>query len=103
MGITDKEYLAFCNAVNLEWQFNPLDKLWDKKTGKYNPAKLHELLSPDKFLREYKDEKGRSRKAYIYGAKGDSFDKVNGLTQMQNSAGVLMNYLEECGKNSLDY
>ena len=93
MTILDKEYLAFSNAINLDWQFVKLEA----------NIKLHELLSPDKFLREYKDEKGRSRKAYIYGAKGDSFDKVNGLTQMQNSAGILMNYLEECGKNSLDY
>lgn len=97
MSVKDKEYLSFISGVNLDWQYV---KLLDDNGKLLKNLYLNELLSPEKFLREYKDEKGRSRKAYIYGAKGDSFDKVNGLTQMQNSAGILMNYLEECGKNS---
>lgn len=90
MTLLDKEFLTFCNATNLDWQYASL------VAGR----KLHELLSPDKFVREYKDKDGNNKKKNIYGSIGDSYDSKKGLQQMQNSAGVLMNYLEECGKNS---
>ncbi len=76
MAILDKEFLTFCNAANLDWQYASL------VAGR----KLHELLSPEKFVRKYDD--GRTEDVY------------KNISEMQNSAGVLMNYLEECGKNS---
>lgn len=94
MAILDKEFLTFCNATNLDWHFVQL-------TDKYGKIfTLHKLLSPEKFVREYKDKDGNNKKKYIYGSKGESYDIKQGLQQMQNSAGVLMNYLEECGQNS---
>ena len=86
MSITDKEYLTFCNATNLDWQFNPLDNLIDRKKGTSRIPKLHELLSLDKFVRKYDD--GRTEDVY------------KNISQMQSKAGILMNYLEECGKGS---
>lgn len=95
MAILDKEFLTFCNATNLDWHF------LDMKEKADSSKKLHELLSPSKFYREYKDEKtGRNKKEYIYGATGETFDEENGLKVMQNSAGILMNYLEECDAGS---
>ncbi len=78
MAILDKEFLTFCNAANLDWQYASL------VAGR----KLHELLSPEKFVRKYDD--GRTEDVY------------KNISEMQNSAGVLMNYLEECGKNSCE-
>ena len=84
ISVTDKEYLTFCNALNLDWQFNPLNKIQEGKIQR--PPKLHELLSPDKFVRKYDD----GRKENVY----------KNISQMQNSAGILMNYLEECDAGS---
>ena len=80
MAILDKEFLTFCNATNLDWHFA------DYESKKGVKPTLHELLSPEKFVRKYDD--GRTEDVY------------KNISEMQNSAGVLMNYLEECGKNS---
>ena len=95
MSILDKEYLAFSNATNLDWQFNSLAEVLEGKS--YRPPKFHELLSPDKFVK--RNAKGEIT-GYVYGATGKTYNQSQGLTQMQNSAGILMNYLEECEKNS---
>lgn len=91
--IRDKEFLTFCNATNLDWQFsNTVKKTYSivDKDGKKKEIneyfKLHELLSPEKFERKYDD--GRTEDVY------------KDISQMQAKAGILMNYLEECGKGS---
>lgn len=80
MAILDKEFLTFCNATNLDWHFA------DYESKKGVKPTLHELLSPEKFVRKYDD--GRTEDVY------------KNISEMQNSAGVLMNYLEECDAGS---
>ncbi len=88
---TDKEYLTFCNASNLDWQYASIVKLRDKKTDTYRFPHLSELLDPKKFKRVYKNENGViTGTKQIYSSPDD----------MKKIAGVTMNYLEECGKNS---
>ena len=96
--IKDRELLAFSNATNLEWQFM-IDT--DEKKG----AKLNALLTPESFVR--KDSENVDEVEYIYcNTKLSENENLTpeqieqGLEKMQNSAGVLMNYLEECDKNS---
>ena len=88
---TDKEYLTFCNASNLEWQYVKLEELKKKDNTTRYPY-LSELLDPTKFIRVYKDENG-----VITGTK-QIYD--NSADDMKKIAGVTMNYLQECGKNS---
>ena len=103
-NIKDKELLAFSNATNLDWQFVELTDNESKDSLKNNNKKksyvLKDLLTPASFVREYKDKNGNNKKKYIYGSVGDSYNSAQGFQQMQYSAGVLMNYLEECDKNS---
>ena len=54
---TDKEYLTFCNASNLDWQYASIVKLRDKKTDTYRYPYLSELLDPTKFIK--RDEHGK--------------------------------------------
>ncbi len=91
---TDKEYLTFCNASNLDWQFVKIEKsehTEKDKSKKYRYPYLSELLDYEIFIREYKDEKRNiTKREKIYSSPDD----------MKKIAGVTMNYLQECGKNS---
>jgi hypothetical protein len=94
-NIKDSELLTFSNATNLDWQFVALTDNESKDSLKNNNKKksyiIKDILTPESFVREYKDENGivqRTEKIY------------DSIEEMQNSAGVLMNYLEECDKNS---
>ena len=97
-NIKDKELLAFSNATNLDWQFVDLDTSKAGRTSR--DVTLNTLLTPASFVREYKDKNGNNKKKYIYGSVGDSYNSAQGFQQMRQSAGILMNYLEECDKNS---
>lgn len=92
-NIKDREVLAFSNATNLDWQFVDINEIKSGRRieGGSNSIIFKDLLNPENFVREYKDENGvvqRTEKIY------------DSIEEMQNSAGVLMNYLEECDKNS---
>ena len=97
MEIKDKEFLTFCNASNLDWQFA---NLTNKKGESF---KLNEILTPDNFIRRDKDGNFRGY-PYMPFVKNEGqvteAQKKVGLNEMRKKAGVLMNYLEECGKNS---
>ena len=103
-NIKDKELLAFSNATNLDWQFVKLRKTtnqFGEETGENK--NLRDLLTPESFVRE--DASGNFLGfPYMKNVKTRNnvleADKKNGFQQMQYSAGVLMNYLEECDKNS---
>ena len=96
-NIKDKELLTFSNATNLDWHFADLSK----REGKYSTLKT--LLTPASFVR--KDSENSEEVEYIYCdtklSKNENLTPkqiAQGFQQMQYSAGVLMNYLEECGK-----
>ena len=89
IDIKDKELLAFVSATNLDWHFA---ELMDEGTGKRkNNIFLNDFLTPESFVRV--DNKGTDKeiRTPVYGE-----DNEKAFIKMQNSAGVLMNYLEEC-------
>lgn len=106
-NIKDRELLAFSNATNLDWQFLELTDNESKDSLKNNNKKksyvIKDLLTPESFVRE--DAEGNFIE-FPYMKKVENRnsvleeDKKNGFKEMQNSAGLLMNYLEECDKNS---
>ncbi len=53
---TDREYLTFCNASNLDWQYVKLEELKQKNNTTRFPY-LSELLDPTKFIK--RDEHGK--------------------------------------------
>jgi hypothetical protein len=54
----DKEYLTFCNASNLDFQFCTIkNNVYDDKLGKNRYPHLSELLDPTKFIK--RDEHGK--------------------------------------------
>ncbi len=54
---TDKEYLTFCNASNLDWQYVKLiKKVYEGESEERYPH-LNELLDPTKFIK--RDEHGK--------------------------------------------
>lgn len=74
MEIKDIEYLVFCDAVKLDWQFAQL------KNREGGFLKLHELLLPEKFKRKYDDGSVKQ----VYKSEED----------LKNKAGTVMNLLE---------
>lgn len=88
---TDKEFLTFCNASNLDFQFCLIKEKYDEKLKKNRFPYLNELLDPKNFIKEYKDENGKIT---------DRVPVYKDIEEMRSKAGILMNYREECGKNS---
>lgn len=88
---TDKENLTFCNASNLDWQYVELKKSVHYRESEERYSYLSELLDPKNFIKEYKDENGKIT---------DRVPVYKDIEEMRSKAGVLMNYREECGKNS---
>ena len=93
---TDKEYLTFCNASNLDWQYVKLGK--ETRGKDYRYPYLNELLDPKNFIKRNKDGKFAG---YVYmpdvKTEGQitSQQKQDGIEKMRSKAGVLFNYLEE--------
>ncbi|QTL98669.1 hypothetical protein GM661_12195 [Iocasia frigidifontis] len=98
--ITHKELLTFSNLTNLDWHFVDIEpKQETDQNGKVSFVyhKLNSLLTPNSFIKAYKNPRTKRDPIYCYGTdnQGTYLGKDEGLAEMRQNAGIAMEYLEK--------